>query len=129
MADSDSRPWAIWILSGLLSLAFLAAGGTKLLGPEDAGQMFSEHFGLPAGMALFIGACEVAGAIGLWLPRLQTLAASGLCVIMLGAAGSHLRAGDPVVNLLAPLVLLALLATVIFLRTRAVAAERRAPAL
>lgn len=127
MAESPARPWALWIVSGLLTLAFLAAGGNKLLNPAEAGQMFSEHFGLPTWFALFIGACEVAGAVGLWLPRLQTLAACGLSVIMLGAAGSHVRAGDPAANVMAPLVLLALLVTVILLRTRAVGAGRASP--
>ncbi len=126
MADSNGRPWAIWILSGLLTLAFLGAGGWKLMEPGAAGKNFVDHFGLPAGLALFIGACEVAGAIGLWLPRLQTLAASGLCVIVLGAAASHLRAGDPVTDLMAPVLLLVLLGTVILLRTRAAGASRQA---
>ena len=128
MADSNERPWAIWILSGLLTLAFLGAGGNKLMDTATAGKLFSEHFGLPAWFAIFIGLCEVAGAVGLWLPRLQTLAALGLSIIMLGAAGSHVRAGDPATNVMAPVVLLVLLVAVIFLRTRAAGAGRQAAA-
>ena len=75
---------AIWILIVLTAFAFAAAGVLKLVGDP----MFSDSFGkigLPGGFGYFIGCCEIAGAVGLFIRRLATLAAAGLAIIMLGA--------------------------------------------
>jgi hypothetical protein len=79
----------LWIAQGLLAALFLFAGGFKLATPTATlAQMtpFSPLF------IKFIGACEVAGALGLILPgifRVRTdltpLAAAGLSLIMIGA--------------------------------------------
>ena len=54
----------------LLSLAFLFAGGMKLLGnPMEVG-MFA-HWGYPLWFMYFTGACEVLGAIGLHIPKVS----------------------------------------------------------
>lgn len=115
-------------LSVLLALAFAGAGLSKLAGPAAAGEAFT-HFGYPAWLALFIGTCETAGAVGLIVSRLRLLAALGLSIIMLGAIGSHLL-NDPPANALPALVLLALLTSVIVLIRRRTAAgqEQAAPA-
>ena len=103
MADTASgRPIGLWIHKGLLTVAFLGAGGMKLADPEQAAENFA-HFGYPAAFAMFIGLCEVAGAIGIWLPRLAGLAAAGLSIIMLGAIGSHLM-HDPLQQAVGALV-------------------------
>ena len=114
MADrSRGLNRALWGASGLLAALFLFAGlGSKLLNPEEATELFSGHFGYPAYLALFIGACETAGAIGILIPRLATVAAAGLAIIMAGAAVSHLQAGDAARDVMVPLVVLALLAFV-----------------
>ena len=93
----------VWALCLLVGAAFVAAGANKLGDPATAGEAFA-HIGLPAWLAVFIGACEVAGGIGLWIPRLSTWAASGLVIIMIGAAWSHL-ANDPFADALPALVL------------------------
>jgi len=85
----------LWIIQGLLALAFLFAGGTKLIlpaevlmsmGPPNQAVVFSGWF------LKFIGLCEVLGALGLILPgllrrrqELTALAALGLLIIMIGA--------------------------------------------
>ncbi len=114
MADrSKGLNRALWVASGLLAALFLFAGfGGKLLNPEEATKLFSAHFGYPGYLALFIGACETAGAIGILIPRLATPAAAGLAIIMAGAAVSHLQAGDSARDVMVPLVVLALLAFV-----------------
>jgi uncharacterized membrane protein YphA (DoxX/SURF4 family) len=78
----------LWIVAGLLALAFVAAGLTKLGWVED----FS-----PASVK-GIGAVEVLAAIGLILPAalgvvpvLVPLAALGLVALMAGAAVTHAR--------------------------------------
>ena len=93
-----------WVVSGLLAAVFLLAGASKLvLDPTAAAEQF-QNFGLPGGMAIFIGLCEIAGAVGLLIPRLAGLAASGLVIIMLGALYSHVT-HDPLAKALPPLVI------------------------
>lgn len=76
--------WTLfWILTVLETLGMGLAGFAKFTGPVWPG-MFAE-WGYPAGFAYIIGACEMAGAIGVLIPRLAAWAASGLMVIMLGA--------------------------------------------
>ena len=114
MTDS-TRNIITWIVSGLLSVAFLLAGASKVfIDPAAAAEQF-QRFGLPGGMAMFIGACEMAGAIGLVIPKLAGLAASGLVIIMLGAIYSHVSY-DPLVNATAPLVIGLLCGYVIYRR-------------
>lgn len=91
---------AIWVVTGLLALAFLAAGGMKLARPKDAlaasGLTWVEDFSPTAVKA--IGAAEVLGALGLVLPAvtgiatwLVPVAATCLALLMLGAVVTHLR--------------------------------------
>ncbi len=72
----------------VLSLIFLVSGLAKLLSLDFETAAFA-RWGYPEGFMFFIGTFEVAGAIGLWLRKLTALAGLGLCVLMLGAAGTH----------------------------------------
>lgn len=94
---------ALWAVQALLALAFLAAGSMKLAVPVDQllanGMSFVAY--TPEALVRFIGACEVAGALGLVLPsalrvapRLTPLAAALLALVMLLAAGTHLTHGE-----------------------------------
>ena len=90
---------ALWVIQGLLAVAFLGAGAMKLSQPKEklAQNMgWVEDFSQPA--VRLIGAVEVLGAIGLVLPALTgvlswltPLAALGLVLTMIGAALTHLR--------------------------------------
>jgi uncharacterized membrane protein YphA (DoxX/SURF4 family) len=80
---------AIWIASGLMTALFLAAGSGKVMGAEEVVATFT-RYGHSDGFRIFIGASELAGAIGLWIPRLGFWAAAGLIVIMIGAVYTHL---------------------------------------
>jgi hypothetical protein len=82
---------ALWILQWLLGLVFVFAGGVKLVAPL---QMLMQ--GMPSGISgeflRFVGVCEVAGGLGLILPRLLRIrpgltawAAVCLVGIMIGA--------------------------------------------
>lgn len=73
----------------LPAIAFAAAGIGKLMGTPMLHQSFSV-MGLPGWFGYFIGACELAGAVGLLLPQTRKLAASGLVVIMAGAIYFHI---------------------------------------
>lgn len=90
----------LWIVNGLLALAFLVAGGGKLVRPKEAlatsGMAWVEDFS--ATTVKLIGAAEVLAAIGLILPLLLNiapiltpLAAVGLVIVMVGAVTVHLR--------------------------------------
>jgi uncharacterized membrane protein YphA (DoxX/SURF4 family) len=92
---------ALWVVAGLLALAFAGAGFMKLATPKEKlaqnpNMGWTQDFS--AGLIKFIGAAEVAGALGLVLPQafgiaevLTPLAAVGLVVTMLGAIVTHVR--------------------------------------
>jgi uncharacterized membrane protein YphA (DoxX/SURF4 family) len=90
---------ASWVAQGLLAVAFVAAGTTKLAQPKEKlvkNMAWVEDFSQPT--IRIIGALEVLGAIGLVLPALTgilpwltPLAALGLVLTMIGAALTHLR--------------------------------------
>ena len=82
----------------------MLSGSAKVFVDAEAAAEQFQAFGLPAGMAVFIGLCEMTGGIGLLIPRLAGLAASGLVIIMLGAVYSHVT-HDPVAMALPALVL------------------------
>lgn len=88
---------ALWIASGLLAFAMLAAGGTKLLVPRVK---LLDKMGWAAswsdGRFKLLGLAELLGGIGVIVPRatgilpiLTPVAAVGLVVLMAGAAKTH----------------------------------------
>lgn len=102
------------ILTGVLALTFAAAGMAKLLGLQIEIELFTK-WGYSDEFRLFIGAAEVMGAIGLFLPRLALLATGGLGIIMAGAVYTHLRNAETAQAII-PLGLLGLLAFLTFLQ-------------
>ncbi len=106
----------IWVLQVLLALLFLAAGVTKVSQPRQrlaTNMGWVEDFSDPAVRA--IGALEVLGAVGLLLPALTgvatvlvPIAATGLALLMVGAAATHRRRGElPMIGMNAVLLVLA----------------------
>ncbi len=89
----------LWSVQAFLALFFLAAGAPKLIGRGlERWTGFSD---LPRPLVVFIGFTELLGAAGLVLPMatgivpwLTPLAAIGLALIVLMAAGFHLRADE-----------------------------------
>ena len=114
---------ALWIGQILLALAFLGAGGHKLLMPaSELNAQFGQGF--PPGFGRVIGALEVAGAVGVVVPAatgilsvLSPVAAGGLAAIMVGATFTHLFRAE-YVHALLPLVLLVLALFVAYGRVR-----------
>lgn len=100
----------LMVIMVLTSLAFLAAGGAKLAGVEQMHLSFAA-MGLPAWFGYFIGACEVCGAVGLWIRKLSFYAAAGLLGIMAGAVYFHVNY-DAIANAL-PALMLGLFSVVI----------------
>jgi len=95
---------ALWIVQVLLAVAFIAAGGMKVIAYERY-RATSEKNGpsnLKHGLVTFIGLSEVAGAIGIVLPMaanvtpwLSPIAAAGLATVMLLAVVYHVRRHEP----------------------------------
>lgn len=92
----------LWVAQVLLAVAFGMAGAMKAFTPigELAGSLpwVSE---VPAALVRFIGASELAAALGLVLPAatrirpgLTVLAAGGLVLVMVLAAIFHLMRGE-----------------------------------
>ena len=110
----------LWIIAGLLAIAFLAAGAMKLAQPKEklaaSGMAWTEAFS--GGAVKTIGALEVLAALGLILPAvtgvapvLVPLAALGLVLIMIGAAVTHARRKES--QMIAVNVVLLVLAAVV----------------
>lgn len=113
---SSTRNTIAWILQILLAVAFIASGGNKLLHLADTVKGFG-GMGFPSWFAYLIAGAEVLGGIGLLVPRFTRLAATGLIIIMIGAAYVHttkipgglLPNGFPALGLLVLLVVVLLL--------------------
>lgn len=113
-----ARTWNIilWVLQVVLALAFGMAGFMKVSTPiADLSKQMAWAGEMPIGLVRFIGASELAGALGLLLPALTrirpsltVLAAYGLVVVMVLAAAFHLVKGEAAT--MAPSVILGLLA-------------------
>ena len=101
----------LWVVRGLLALAFVAAGGAKLYGVPMLVEEF-QHIGLGQWFRYATGGLEVMGAILLLLPRRAAFGALLLICIMIGAVITHLFVigGSPV----PAIVLLALNAIVAY---------------
>jgi uncharacterized membrane protein YphA (DoxX/SURF4 family) len=87
-ASSKGRLIALWILSGLVALVFMAAGGGKLAGTAVMVDLFAK-VGLGQWFRYFTGALEVAGGIGLLFPRYAFYADILLAIVMVGATIAH----------------------------------------
>lgn len=88
------KKYAPYLFFILPALAFAAAGSAKLVGVEALHGSFG-MMGLPGWFGYFIGACQLAGAIGLLLPQTRKFAAAGLAIIMLGAIYFHIAYAVP----------------------------------
>ncbi|TDO44937.1 DoxX-like protein [Kribbella sp. VKM Ac-2527] len=73
----------LWVVQVLLA-EFVSAGLMKLSGSAVMVEMFAE-IGIGQWFRYLVGALEVAGAIGVLVPRLSGLAALGLAGVMVGA--------------------------------------------
>jgi len=83
-----SKRIATWCLTVPLAALFVLAGAGKF--GAAATENF-EKFGYSDGFCVFIGIAEIAGGIGLLVPRLAMWAAAGLAVIMAGAVYTHIK--------------------------------------
>jgi hypothetical protein len=106
---------AVWIVSGLLALAYLFVGINKLVSPKSKLEDQMPWVQKTSGSQVkVIASLEILGALGLILPVitgilpiLTPIAALGLVVLQLVALVVHLRLGE---KMIVPNVVLLLLA-------------------
>jgi putative oxidoreductase len=120
----------LWVLQGLLALAFLAHGGLFLFPP--AAMVDQMNASLPRWFQLFLGVAEVLAGVGLTLPGLTRIqpwlvswAAAGIMIVMIGATGFHLMRGE-LSSAAVTVVLLAMAAFVAYMRWRVAPIRARA---
>ncbi|MGW4093415.1 DoxX family protein [Nocardia sp. NPDC004750] len=114
--------WALQILLGLFFI--IASGGPKLVVPSALTDNAPENLTIPLGLLVLIGVAEVAGGIGLMVPRLSALAAAGLSVLTVLAAATQAFIADKPLMGIFPLVLAAIFAWIAYER-RATITELR----
>ncbi|MEH1129690.1 DoxX family protein [Micromonospora sp. CPCC 206061] len=89
--------------------------GTAKLAAIPAMRSAARHLGFSVGQYRMIGALELAGvaglALGFTVTPIGVAAATGLTLLMLGAAAAHLRNRDPLPRVLLPLLVAATTAT------------------
>ncbi len=88
-----------WITTGILVIAMTGIGGMKLVGNKDgieqAKRLGYDKIRIPIGIAEVAAAAGVLiGAAFTDLEWLGIAAAAGVILMMIGAAGFHIRAGD-----------------------------------
>ena len=74
-----------WLLRIALALVFAGAGFSKLAGEPAMLRLFDD-VGAGQGLRYVVGTLELAGAVGVLVPRLCGLAAAGLALLMVGAS-------------------------------------------
>ena len=92
-ASVATRPRALtimlWLLQILLALQYAGGGWLKLSGAPVMVDMFAA-IGAGQWFRVVVGALEIAGAVGLVIPRLAGLAALGLSGLLVGAIATNL---------------------------------------
>ncbi|MGW4640685.1 DoxX family protein [Sphaerisporangium sp. NPDC004334] len=85
--------WALQVLFGLFLI--VASALPKFAGQKDAVETFAQ-IGWGQWFRYVTGAVELAGGVGLLVPRLAGAAATGLVGLMIGAALTQILVIDPV---------------------------------
>jgi uncharacterized membrane protein YphA (DoxX/SURF4 family) len=83
----------VWVLSGLLALAFIGSGLTKILGVEMQIKNL-ESWGYPLWFRFPIGLSEIIFAIALLIPKFRKLTIYGVFIWTVVAVITHLQAGQ-----------------------------------
>lgn len=96
---------ALLVTQIVVGVFFVAASAApKLFGQEYAVDMFDD-IGAGQWLRYFVGVVELAGGIGLLIPRLSGLAAIGLVGLMIAAGYTQVVVLDNPVMVVAPIIL------------------------
>jgi putative oxidoreductase len=107
---------AVWVLSVLCALMFLAIGGMSLVNYNGQATEGFAHFGYPDWFRVLIAVLYLAGGLLLLLPRFAWMGSATLAVIMIGAVVSHLKEKEYFPEPLPGAVLFVILALITYVR-------------
>lgn len=115
---------ALWVLQGLLAVFLVVGAIPKLTATPEAVTAFEP---LPCGpwLLALTGALEVAGAIGLLIPRATPLAAACLSALMAFATIANLTVLDTPGTAVITVALLIIFAAIAWLRVKRAAHRHR----
>jgi putative oxidoreductase len=113
---------SLWVLQILMGVFFIVASAApKFWGDPYAVQIFTE-IGAGQWLQYFVGAVELAGGIGLMVPRLAGPAAVGLMALMIGAGYTQaVVLGEPAM-VVTPVIIFVLAAVIAWGRRTSIAA-------
>lgn len=114
----------LWVVQILVGLDFIFGAYMKLSGMPHMVELFA-NIGAGQWLRYFVGACELAGGIGLMIPALAGLAATGLALLMVGALYTNLVILDESLAPLMWLILAGIIAWRRWPRTKALFAGAR----
>jgi putative oxidoreductase len=136
MATADAAPTtrsrvahrALWVLQILMGVFFIVASAApKFWGDPYAVQIFTE-IGAGQWLRYLVGVIELAGGIGLMVPRLAGPAAAGLMGLMIWAGYTQAVVLDEPAMVVTPVIIFVLAAVIAWGRRESIAAwipERR----
>src|SRR5690349_12739631 len=102
-----SRTIAYWVATALTAFVFLS-GGVVDVGRFDFAAKGITELKYPLYVMTILGIWKILGGIVVLLPRLPLLkewAYAGMTFNLTGAAASHLMHGDPLADVIKPLVI------------------------
>ncbi|MEP6787918.1 MAG: DoxX family protein [Acidobacteriota bacterium] len=105
----------LWLALGMTATAF----GQLFKLPGQGGPGMITHLGYPVYVLTILGIWKILGVVAVLIPKFPLLkewAYAGFFFIMSGAIFSHIAVGDPIVELLPGLLLLALTVVSWYLR-------------
>jgi uncharacterized membrane protein len=82
-----------WILSGMLALAYIGAGSSKLIGADSQIKNL-QSWGYPLWSLYPIGIIEIGLAIGILIPGFRKITIYGIFIWTIAAVVTHLQAGQ-----------------------------------
>jgi putative oxidoreductase len=113
---------ALWVLQILMGVFFVVASAApKFVGDAYAVEIFVQ-IGAGDWFRYFVGAVELAGGIGLMVPRLAAPAAVGLMGLMIGAAVTQAVVLDAPAMVVSPIIFFVLVAVIAWGRRDSIAA-------
>ena len=104
----EKRLLGYWVATALFCLA-MTAGGTMNLMRAEMQKEAMDALGYPEYLMTILGVAKILGVIALLIPKMPLLkewAYAGFTFDLLGAAASHAFIGDPIAEMIVPLVIL-----------------------
>ncbi len=114
----DKKVIGYWIATGVFCLAMIAGGSMNMMRVEMQREAITA-LGYPEYLMTILGVAKILGVIALLIPKtplLKEWAYAGFTFDLLGASASHAFVGDPIPQIVVPLVVLAIAVTSYVLR-------------